>query len=167
MHRRLVPLFLAVGLVAHPGLPSAAVTGTTKAPSPFVVRDLGGAAHDLGAALGQGQAVALIFWQTWCKACAKEAPAVVTAARSHGDTIQFVGVVSGPDQYVDDAEVARVAGEWGYAFPQVRDRDLALTRQFSVMSTPTIVVLGPGGRVAYQGRVPPDDWSALAGSASR
>lgn len=167
MPRGLALVLTTIGLVAHFGVPSPAVAASADVPSPFVVHDLKGTAHDLGAELSRGRAVALVFWQTWCKACAKEAPAVVAAARAHRDVIQFVGVVSGPDRYVDDAEVARVAGKWGYTFPQVRDHDLALARRFGVAATPMIVVLGSGGQVGYRGRLPPDDWIAAAGVARR
>lgn len=128
------------------------------------VVDLEGAPHDLDAALARGEAVALVFWQTWCPSCAGEAPVIVEAQRQHAGRIHFFGVVPGRDADVDDAEVARVRAAWGYTFPQVRDRDLSLSRRFEVKGTPTIVVLGAGGAVRYTGHRPPEDWGALAGA---
>jgi FAD:protein FMN transferase len=150
-------LTLALAACAAPG----------PAPPPareLKVVDTDGVAHDLDAALARGEAVALVFWQTWCGSCAQEAPAIVEAQRAHGARLRFVGVVPGRDDVVDDAEVARVRAAWGYAFPQVRDRDLALSRRFGVEGTPTIVVLGEGGAVKYSGHRPPPDWAPLLGA---
>jgi thiol-disulfide isomerase/thioredoxin len=152
-----------VGVVALAGC-----AGGQVAPAParvdLKVVDTDGASHDLDAALARGEAVALVFWQTWCPSCAGEAPRIVEAQQQHADRIHFVGVVPGRDADVDDAEVARVRAAWGYQFPQVRDRDLSLTRRFEVQGTPSIVVLGAGGAVRYSGHRAPDDWAALAGA---
>ena len=45
-------------------------------------------------------------------------------------------------------------------YPQVRDRDLALTDTFDVRGTPTVVVIGLDGAVAYRGHELPD-WEAF------
>lgn len=152
-----------VGAVVVTGCASGQV-----APAPvrteLKVVDTDGAPHDLDAALARGEAVALVFWQTWCPSCAGEAPAIVEAQRLHADRLRFLGVVPGRDADVDDAEVARVRAAWGYTFPQVRDRDLSLSRRFGVTGTPSIVVLGAGGAVRYSGHRPPDDWAPFAGT---
>jgi thiol-disulfide isomerase/thioredoxin len=141
----------------------AAQPAATHAPTaPLVVTDMGGDRHDLDAALAAGERVVLVFWQTWCGPCRAEAPEVAAAAQADRDGLRFYGVVPGRDDTVDDDEVRRVAKAWGYAFPQVRDRDLALSRRFGVTGTPTVLVLGPGAGLLHTGRAPPDDWSALA-----
>lgn len=122
---------------------------------------------DLDAALKRGETVALVFWQTWCGSCKTEAPRIVQAQRKHGDKIHFVGVIPGRDERVDDTEVSETARAWGYAFPQVRDRDLALTRGLGVTGTPTIVVLGKDRQVLHDSHRPPDDWAALEGAITR
>lgn len=152
---------LLTGLLALVGCTSSEVA---PARADLKVVDLSGATHDLDATLGRGEAVALVFWQTWCASCAGEAPAIVEAQRQYADRIHFVGVVPGRDADVDDAEVARVRAAWGYEFPQVRDRDMALSRRFGVTGTPSIVVLGAGGVVRYSGHRPPEDWAGLAGT---
>lgn len=155
--------WVLIGAVALAGCASG-----EAAPAParadLKVFDTSGEAHDLDAALARGEAVALVFWQTWCPSCAGEAPAIVAAQRQHADRIRFFGVIPGRDADVDDAEVARVRAAWGYEFPQVRDRDMSLTRRFGVQGTPSIVVLGAGGVVRYSGHRPPDDWGAFAGT---
>ena len=48
-------------------------------------------------------------------------------------------------------------------YPQVRDRDLFLTRRFDVKGTPTLVVIGAEG-VLYEGHGPPEDWNTVVGN---
>lgn len=117
----------------------------------LVLQDLSGDALDLNAVLAEGRAVAFVFWQTWCGACIAEAPRVGEAARELAGQVLFVGVVPGPNERVDDAKVLTIAGETRMDFPQVRDRDLALTRAFEVTGTPTIAVLRPDGSAGYVG----------------
>lgn len=130
---------------------------------PLVVRDLEGQVHDLDRTLADGQALALVFWQTWCASCRSEAPGLVEAARRHAGRVAFVGVVPGSDERVDEREVRRVAGELGFTFPQVRDRDLVLTERFAVEGTPTILVLEGNGELVYRGHRAPPDWNAFSG----
>jgi thiol-disulfide isomerase/thioredoxin len=161
-------LFLVLVIVAGctqeppPDRPSAEVT------APLTVLAMNGEELDLDATLAGGQTVALVFWQTWCGSCKGEAPEIVEAVRAHGSRIRFVGVVAGRDEDVDDAEVSEVATAWGYgAFPQVRDRDLAWSNRFGVRATPTIVVLGKGRRVLFNGHRAPESWTTLRGAPEK
>jgi thiol-disulfide isomerase/thioredoxin len=127
----------------------------------FVVTDMSGAQLDIDATLASGKTVALVFWQTWCESCIAEAPKLARAAATYSDSVQFIGVVPGPTGRVDDEEVKRVAAELGLTYPQVRDRDLALTQRFEVMGTPTIIALGDERELLYRGHRPPKDWKGL------
>jgi thiol-disulfide isomerase/thioredoxin len=167
---RTIPVLLVAALVgacASDGSSRSGVVTSAATSAPLVVTDMEGRTHDLEGALRGGQVVALIFWQTWCASCIEEAPRLAADARAHGDEILFLGVVPGPDDYVDDGEVEKMAAELGLPYPQVRDRDLALSQRFEVKGTPTIVVLGSGGRILFRGHRSPQDWSALALSGSR
>ncbi len=73
--------------------------------------------------------------------------------------VRFVGVVPGPDDRVDQDAVRETAEEYEMPYPQVRDRDLALSKRFGVESTPTIIVLGKGGRLLYRAETQPGVWS--------
>ncbi len=148
----------------------AAVSGCVSSPSNsrdanpvarLMVTDMDGTAHDLGAEMKAGRSVALVFWQTWCASCLQEAPALAAAARKHGKAIRFIGVVPGPNDRVDDKKVRAVARRFAMPYPQVRDRDLALSDRFAVTGTPTIIVLGPDGKIVYNGHEPPADWQGL------
>ncbi len=128
---------------------------------PLVVVDRAGTSHDVQASLRAGRPVALVFWQSWCKSCLEEAPGLAAAARELDGRLQFVGVVPGPDASVDEAALDAAIARFELPYPQVRDRDLSLTRRFEIEGTPTIVVLGAGGQVVYRGHRAPEDWAAL------
>ena len=154
----LAPLFLLAACATSP------TPSTPVQTSGLHLVDTDGHLQDLDAALARDEAVAFVVWQTWCHSCASEAPAIAEAARRHGDRLRFVGVIPGDPADVDLAEVVSVRSAWGYAFPQVRDPDLSLCARLGVKGTPTIVVLGRGGAVRYDGHRPPADWAALAGA---
>ena len=133
-----------------------------KTPAGLIFQDMAGKSHDVDTLLRQGQSVALIFWQTWCKPCLREMPDLVKANRRHSPRIRFYGIISGPDKDVDEAKVKKIVARLGVGYPQVRDRDLRLSRGFEVGGTPTIIILGPGGSILYRGHRPPDNWNAFA-----
>jgi thiol-disulfide isomerase/thioredoxin len=129
----------------------------------LVLLDMDGRTHDADALLAAGRPVVLVFWQTWCPSCKREAPELAHAVKQYGDSIDFFGVISGPDDVVDDTKVLRVAEEWGHRHPQIRDRDLTLTKRFKVVGTPVIIVLGRDAQELFRGYRLPEDWSVFLG----
>lgn len=127
----------------------------------WIVQDIDGQAHDLSTSLEQGRKVAFVFWQTWCTSCKKEAPKVTAACEALKGKVDFVGIISGEDEYVDDKAVRGFIQKYNLNYPQVRDRSLAITEAFDVKGTPTIVVLGEGNRVLYRGHKLPDNLAQL------
>lgn len=109
--------------------------------------------------LGEGRHVVFVFWQSWCASCKKEAPELASASRRFEARAQFIGVVSGPDAAIDETKVDRFIRETGLSYPQIRDKDLRLTRIFEVKATPTIIVMAPDGRVVYRGHTLPVKWN--------
>ena len=132
-----------------------------KTPAGLKFRDMAGKSHDIESILGQGQSVALVFWQTWCKPCLREMPELARVDRQYSPRIRFYGIVSGADEDVDDAKVKSLVERLGVGYPQVRDRDLRLSRGFKIDGTPTIVILGPGRSVLYRGHQLPDNWAVF------
>jgi thiol-disulfide isomerase/thioredoxin len=123
------------------------------------VVDRQGNTVSLGDTLEEGRYVVFVFWQSWCASCKKEAPEMINASRRYASQAQFIGVVSGPDKAIDEGKVDRFIRETGLSYPQVRDKDLALTRAFDVKATPTIVVVAPDGRIVYRDHHAPKGWS--------
>jgi thiol-disulfide isomerase/thioredoxin len=121
--------------------------------------DTAGRSLVLADELASGKRVTLVFWQAWCAPCRAEAPALVAASRKYSN-LEIIGVVSGPDEAVDAAELERAIDELDLPYRNVRDRALDLTRALDVRGTPTIVVLDAQGRVLYRGHRSPD-WDAL------
>ena len=150
---------LLIGIVACQSAPKKAPRSHVPDSVSLEFVDMDGAVRDLGANLGERR-VALVFWQTWCASCKQEAPALIQAARKQ-QTIDFIGVVSGPDSAVDDGAVRKAIKDWGLPYAQVRDRSLELTRGLGVAGTPTIVVIGEGREILYHGHRLPTDWAAL------
>ena len=114
--------------------------------------------------LSAGKPLALIFWQSWCAPCVREAPKVQDAFEEFGERIQIVGVVSGPDNAVDALKLDARIAELGLTYTQVRDRDMALATQFAVTGTPTIVILDLEGNVVFNEHHAPVDWKAFLDS---
>jgi thiol-disulfide isomerase/thioredoxin len=148
-----VPLGLLMACAATPPhAPTASLEDTLQAdlfPSGTV---------DLNQDLAAGRPVALVFWQSWCGSCVAEAPAVQAAHSSLGDRIHIIGVVSGPDEAVDEAKLFGKINELGLTYDQIRDRDLTLTRRFGITGTPTIVILDPTGKVVFDEHHVPSSW---------
>ena len=125
--------------------------------------DRKGATLDETAIREDGRHVVYVFWQSWCGSCRKEAPALATSARTLAGRAQFIGVISGPDDVVDERKVDRFITDMKLDYPQVRDRDLTLTRRFKVRGTPTIIVLNTQGEIVYRGHHAPERWSDILG----
>jgi thiol-disulfide isomerase/thioredoxin len=116
---------------------------------------------DLARELAADRTVVLVFWQTWCASCLGEAPRLREAARAHADELVFVGVVSGPDSAVDEAELKRVVTRLDLPYPELRDRDGAWSKAFGVTATPTLVALRPDGSEGWRAQHAPADWLAV------
>jgi len=130
----------------------------------LIAQDIDGTQHELDAQFESGQAVALVFWQTWCANCIKEAPQVEAARAQWGEQVAFYGVVSGPDQAVDEQKMRSLVTKMGLNYPQLRDRDGSWSGRFDVKGTPTVMVFSPQGALLYRSNHLPEDWQALLGS---
>lgn len=123
------------------------------------MNDLAGQPVVIADELATGKKVALVFWQSWCASCRREAPELVEASRRYPG-IEIIGVVPGPDESVDEAELERAVHDLGLPYRSVRDRELTLTNALDVTGTPTIVVLDRNGQILYQGHTVPE-WESF------
>lgn len=164
----LLPLLAATGCASADAGPAAAPEVAARSTDQIgaadrawmSVADMAGQSHDLAQALSAGRGVALVFWQSWCAACIREAPHVVAASNRLRGKLDFYGVVTGPDDVVDESAVRDMTRELALPYPQVRDRSGELARRFRVRGTPTVVVIEPDGRVSHNGHDLPTSWSA-------
>ena len=142
-------------------------TGSASETTLYDVRDMKGQQHSFASILDDGITIALVFWQTWCGPCKKEAPHIQEASQKYAGKIQFFGVISGPDDVVDEEKIRNFVREQGLTYPQIRDRELVLTSDYEVKGTPTIIVLGASGAILYQGHRPPKRWEEYAGAPTK
>jgi thiol-disulfide isomerase/thioredoxin len=149
---------LGVGACRGPAAAPVPAPAVSQGATELEFVDLAGQHHRLADELQRGRGVVLVFWQTWCLSCREESGTLAAAARAHPE-LAFFGIVPGGDDTVDDAEVLATALEWRVPYPQVRDRDLALTEAFGVTGTPTLIVLGADGAGRYRGNRAPAQWS--------
>lgn len=159
MYRRLLCIFV-FGLVLNLLCLSSS---SHAARETFVVTDMDGKEHNISSLINDGKSVAFVFWQTWCSSCRKESPNIVDASRKYESAIRVFGVISGPDEYVSDDKVRRSIEDWQLPYPQIRDRDLALTKRYGVRGTPTIVIIGEGGETLFYGHASPENWTRYLG----
>ena len=123
--------------------------------------DMDGNPLALEVGLAAGRPLVLVFWQSWCESCLKEAPGLGRAARSLRGKVDFLGVVPGQDGAVDEDRVRQISDELGMPYAHLRDRTLEWTRTFKVDGTPTMIALGARGNVIWRGNHAPKDWKSV------
>ena len=96
----------------------------------------------------RGRTIVFEFWATWCPACVSSLPALnAFEQRVKNDASIEVYSVHVPKGAFAPA-VAAFMTQRGYDFPVILDRDAQLSRAFQIESIPTLIVVGPDGRVS-------------------
>ena len=113
--------------------------GTTLDGAPLDVTDL------------RGQVVVVNLWASWCAPCRAEAATLETTyTEVRDDGVEFVGVVSGGKDSIDNARAFQ--RRFDLSYPSVFDGDnsvvLAFRGQLPPAAIPTTLVLDREGRVA-------------------
>lgn len=131
--------------VALPSLPAAGQLNVGDKPT-LKVPAAGGGTIDLEKM--KGKLVLIDFWATWCGPCLAEAPHMVEVNNKYGPKgLQVIGISL--DQ--DAAEMAAVAKEKGFTWPQHVDSTNQVSGQFGVNGIPHVYLLGPEGTVLWHG----------------
>jgi cytochrome c biogenesis protein CcmG, thiol:disulfide interchange protein DsbE len=87
----------------------------------------------------QGKPVLLVFSESWCPDCRKEAPVLQSLHESHPE-ILIVMV-----DKEDSALAAKFASDFGMTFPVLLDSGGAINRQYQIYGIPTTYFIDAGG----------------------
>ena len=96
-----------------------------------------------GSRLWEERPLVLVFFASWCGACARQQADLTEITERYGDAVAFLGV-AGEDtpedlhEYLDEHKVPYAAGI---------DGDLGIWRAYGVREPPHVVVISKGGRV--------------------
>ena len=138
-----VPLVvvLVMNLGRNPHVIGSPLVG--RAAPEFTLRPLEGGEPVTLASL-RGRPVVLNFWATWCVPCFQEHPLLVSAARSLGDRVRFVGVI-----YEDSEQQVRgFLARQGSAYPSLVDPGSRTAIAFGVFGVPETYFLDAEGKIA-------------------
>ena len=95
-----------------------------------------------------GKPVLLVFWASWCGPCMQEAPNIKAIYEEFsGKGFQVLGVNKDESPVAMERAVKRVGLPW----PQHRDVDDSLSRQFAADMLPTIYLIDADGNLAASG----------------
>ncbi|WP_444944957.1 protein disulfide oxidoreductase [Microbulbifer sp. ZKSA006] len=86
--------------------------------------------------------VLIYFWATWCPYCRIVSPAVTELSWDH----QVIGVAM---QSGGEASVAAYMRDHDINFPSINDPQGILSAQWGVKVTPTLLIVGTDGQVAW------------------
>lgn len=97
----------------------------------------------------EGQAVLLVFWNTWCPSCRRELPEINRHAQQlAGEGVVILAVNTG----INDSE-RRARSYWqqqGFLFPSAYDRTFEVGQAFRILGVPTIYLIDSQGVVRYK-----------------
>ena len=141
------------GAVAISAVPVHARAASAPAISPWsgepapalTLKDIGGAAHDLGQY--RGSVVLVNFWATWCVPCREEMPSI-QRLRERFAKERFVVLTVNVDE--PEARIRNFLTETRLDLPVLVDRNKTATRAWGVRVMPTTILVGPDGRMRYR-----------------
>ncbi|EKS6887385.1 protein disulfide oxidoreductase [Enterobacter bugandensis] len=101
------------------------------------MQSIDGNIHDI-AALSKERPLLIYVWATWCSICLYTTPAVDKLAKEGGNVVS-IAMRSG-----DDAKLARWAEKKNLSMPVINDANGAVSQQWQVSVTPTLVIVSKG-----------------------
>ncbi|MCE2000015.1 protein disulfide oxidoreductase [Enterobacter asburiae] len=104
------------------------------------MQSIDGNIHDI-AALSQERPLLIYVWATWCSICRYTTPSVNKLAKEGGNVVS-IAIRSG-----DNAKLARWVEKKQLKMPVINDENGALSQQWQVSVTPTLVIVSKGNVV--------------------
>lgn len=105
------------------------------------MQSIDGNIHDI-AALSQERPLLIYVWATWCSICRYTTPSVNKLAKEGGNVVS-IAMRSG-----DNAKLARWVEKKQLKIPVINDENAALSQQWQVSVTPTLVIVSKGNVVS-------------------
>ncbi|HDT1287678.1 protein disulfide oxidoreductase [Enterobacter asburiae] len=105
------------------------------------MQSIDGNIHDI-AALSQERPLLIYVWATWCSICRYTTPSVNKLAKEGGSVVS-IAMRSG-----DNAKLARWVEKKQLKMPVINDENAALSQQWQVSVTPTLVIVSKGNVVS-------------------
>jgi peroxiredoxin len=120
-------------------------------PLAFQLRDTKGAAHTPAEWSG-AKAVVLLFTTTDCPIANSYVPEMNRIHEAYAPRgVQFFAVQT--DFTIPEADVAKYASDFQYAYPLLLDPQQILVRHTGASITPQVAILAPDGKLLYLGRI--------------
>jgi cytochrome c biogenesis protein CcmG, thiol:disulfide interchange protein DsbE len=152
----------AIAALAVFGLASRSTTGRL---APALPREhLAGPPVTLSSLLAGtgGRPALVVFWASWCDACAEEAPALERFSQSRVGRGRIVGV-----DWSDAASGARAfIKHYGWTFPTVRDAEGMVGNAYRIPNLPTTFVINAHSRISRVLHGPQSEHSLQAALAA-
>ena len=105
------------------------------------MQSIDGNVHDISA-LSQERPLLIYVWATWCSICRYTTPSVNKLAKEGGNVVS-IAIRSG-----DNAKLARWVEKKQLKMPVINDENGALSQQWQVSVTPTLVIVSKGNVVS-------------------
>ncbi len=123
---------------------SSLVAEGAEAPD-FAVADRDGEVHRLSD--WRGRVVVLDFWASWCPDCRRDIPALKLLREVYGGKAMFVGVSFDHSKEAWAKCVEDNAMDWLQLSELKKWQDSEVAKAYGIKWIPSIVVVGPDGRV--------------------
>lgn len=98
------------------------------------------------------KAVYLVFWNTWCSYCIKNAPRYTKLKEQFGDHLEIIAVNTTWSDSIEAVE--QFQQRFGGNYPVAMDHGETLTERYDVSAVPTEFIIDINGVIRYRDGIP-------------